>query len=89
MADDERLVKLGAAARTQGENLPIGITGAGDAQGERALRAALVAAGFKHDFMNDERRAVFPARAAEMRGIAAQRMKPFRIGAARSAFTVA
>ena len=88
-ADDQRLVELGAAPRAEGERLSVWVARTGDAQGKRALRAALAAAGLQHDLMDDERRAVFPACAAEMRGIAAQRMKPFGIGAARSAFTVA
>ena len=87
-ADDQRLVELGAAARAQGEDFAVRVARAGDAQGERALRAALAAARLQHDFMDDERRAVFPARAAEMRRVAAKRMKPFDIRAARPTFTV-
>ena len=87
-ADDQRLVELGAAPRAEGERLSVWVARAGDAQGKRALRAALAAAGLQHDLMDDERRAVFAARAAEMRRVAAQRMEPLDIRAARPAIAM-
>lgn len=75
-ADDERLIKLQAAARAQGEDLPVGIAGAGDADIECPGRAALVAAGLQNDLVDDERGAVFIIGAAVVRVIAAQRVFP-------------
>ena len=80
--DDQRFVELQAAAGAQREDFAIGIAGAGDADIECPGRAALVAAGLQHDFVDDERGAVFVAGAAVVRLAAAERMFPLGIRAA-------
>lgn len=81
-ADDQRLVKLDAAACAQGEYLAAGIARAGDAQLEGARRAALLAAGLKDDLVNDQRCAVLRAGAGVIRLIAADGMHPAVVGTA-------
>ena len=81
-ADDQRFVKLGAAARTQAEYFAAGITRAGDAQLEAARRAALLAAGFKGDLVNDQRCAILRAGAGVVGLIAADGMHPAAVRAA-------
>ena len=79
--DNQRLVELCAAACAQGEGFAAGIARAGHADGERARRAALIAARLKQNLMNDQCRAVVIVciGAAEMRRIAQERMFPLRI----------
>ena len=81
--DDERLVELRAAACAQGEGFAAGIAWAGNADGECARRAALVAARLKQNLVDNQRGTVAAVcvGAAEMRRIAQQRMFPLRIRA--------
>lgn len=81
-ADDQRFVELQAASGAQGEDFAIGIAGAGDADIECPGRAALVATGLQHDFMDDERGAVFVAGTTVVRLAATERMFPLGIWAA-------
>ena len=59
MGDNQRFIDLGAAACAQGKGFAAGIAGAGQAGGECARRAALIAARLKKNLMDDERRSVF------------------------------
>ena len=56
--DDQRFVKLGAAACAKGEGFAAGIAWASHADGERARRAALIAARLKQDLMDYQRWAI-------------------------------
>ena len=78
--NDQRLVKLRTAACAQGEGFTAGVARAGEADGERARRAALVAARLQQNLMDDQRRALVIMRvcAAEVRRIAQKRMFPLR-----------
>ena len=80
--DDQRLVDFRAAAGAQGEGFAAGIARAGDADGQAARGAALIAAGLQQDGVKDQRRAVVGiiACTAEMHRIAQQRMTPLREG---------
>ena len=81
-SDNERLIKLRAAACAQGKGLAAGIARAGDADGERARRAALVAARLQQNLMDDQRGTVvvLHVSAAEVGRIAQQGMFPLREG---------
>ena len=68
--DDQRLVNFRAAACAQGEGFAAGVARAGDADGKRPRRAALVAARLKQNLMDDEGRAIVVFRIAEMHRIA-------------------
>lgn len=74
--DDKRLVKLNAAACAQCEDLAAGIAGTGNADAEAAGCAALLAAGFQNDLMDDKRRPVRTMRMAHMRRAAETGLHP-------------
>ena len=80
MGDDQRLVDLGAAACAKGKGFAAGVARTGHADGECARRTALIAARLKEDLMDDQRGAVFIFGAAQMCGIAKQRMCPLGEG---------
>ena len=77
--DDQRLVKLRAAAGAQGKGFSRRIARACDQDGKIARRAALAAAGFQNDLVDDQRGSVRILCAAVMSRIAQKRMHPLGI----------